>query len=299
MAEVALFNPSQVPAFAKKGELSAVAKALAGSGGGGGKRISIKGGVFRLISDGKEVAAIEDRFLDVVIVNAAPKISRTFYMKSYDPDTPAGPDCWSADGDKPDPSVSAKQSDTCASCPQNVKGSGAGESRACRFSQRVAVVLANDIEGDVLQLTLPAQSIFGKEEGDNRPLQAYSRWLIAQNIGPDMVVTRMKFDTKAEAPKLFFKPMRWLTDDEHETCVRQGQSDDATKAVTMSVAQTPKTVAPAQLEGKPPSTKSKAKPKAEEEDGEVEEPEVRKEKEATAPKKSKLSSVVADWDTDD
>lgn len=300
MAEVALFNPSQVPAFAKKGELSAVAKALAGSGGGGGKRISIKGGVFRLISDGKEVAAIEDRFLDVVIVNAAPKISRTFYMKAYDPDTPAGPDCWSADGDKPDPSASAKQSDTCASCPQNVKGSGAGESRACRFSQRVAVVLANDIEGDVLQLTLPAQSIFGKEEGDNRPLQAYSRWLIAQNIGPDMVVTRMKFDTKAEAPKLFFKPMRWLTDDEHETCVRQGQSDDATKAVTMSVAQAaPKTVAPAQLEGKPPSAKTKAKPKAEEEDGEVEEPEVRKEKEAAAPKKSKLSSVVADWDTDD
>lgn len=299
MAEVALFNPSQVPAFAKKGELSAVAKALAGSGGGGGKRISIKGGVFRLISDGKEVAAIEDRFLDVVIVNAAPKISRTFYMKAYDPDTPAGPDCWSADGDKPDPSASAKQSDTCASCPQNVKGSGAGESRACRFSQRVAVVLANDIEGDVLQLTLPAQSIFGKEEGDNRPLQAYSRWLIAQNIGPDMVVTRMKFDTRAEAPKLFFKPMRWLTDDEHETCVRQGQSDDATKAVTMSVAQTPKTVAPAQLEGKPPSAKTKAKPKAEEEDSEVEEPEVRKEKEATAPKKSKLSSVVADWDTDD
>jgi len=35
MSEVALFNPSQVPAFAKKGELSAVAKALAGGGGGG------------------------------------------------------------------------------------------------------------------------------------------------------------------------------------------------------------------------------------------------------------------------
>jgi hypothetical protein len=301
MSEVALFNPSQVPAFAKTGELSAVAKALAGGGGGGGgKRISIKGGVFRLIADGKEVAAIEDRFLDVVIVNAAPKISRTFYMKAYDPDTPAGPDCWSADGDKPDPTATSKQSDTCATCPQNVKGSGAGESRACRFSQRVAVVLANDIEGDVLQLTLPAQSIFGKEEGDNRPLQAYSRWLIAQNIGPDMVVTRMKFDTKAQSPKLFFKPMRWLTDDEHETCVRQGKTDDATKAVTMTVAQTDKVTAPpVALEGKPPAAKPKAKPKAEVEDEEVEEPEVRKEEKATAPKKSKLSSVVADWDTDD
>ena len=299
MSNVAVFNPSQVPAFAKKGELSAVAKALAGGGGGGsGKRISIKGGVFRLIADGKEVAAIEDRYLDVVIVNAASKISRTFYMKAYDPDSPAGPDCWSADGDKPDPSAVDKQSDTCASCPQNVKGSGMGDSRACRFSQRIAVVLANDIEGDVLQLSLPAQSIFGKEEGDNRPLQAYSRWLIAQSIGPDMVVTRMKFDTKAQSPKLFFKPMRWLTDDEHETCVRQGQTDDATKAITMTVAQTDKVQAPpVQLEGKPPA-KAKAKAKEESEE-DVEEPEVRKEKEAPAPKKSKLSSVVADWDTDD
>jgi len=299
MSNVAVFNPSQVPAFAKKGELSAVAKALAGGGGGGsGKRISIKGGVFRLIADGKEVAAIEDRYLDVVIVNAASKISRTFYMKAYDPDSPAGPDCWSADGDKPDPSAVDKQSDTCASCPQNVKGSGMGDSRACRFSQRIAVVLANDIEGDVLQLSLPAQSIFGKEEGDNRPLQAYSRWLIAQSIGPDMVVTRMKFDTKAQSPKLFFKPMRWLTDDEHETCVRQGQTDDATKAITMTVAQTDKVQAPpVQLEGKPPA-KAKAKAKEESEE-DVEEPEVRKGKEAPAPKKSKLSSVVADWDTDD
>ena len=58
MSNVAVFNPSQVPAFAKKrGELSAVAKALAGGGaGGGGKNISIKGGVFRLIASGKEVA---------------------------------------------------------------------------------------------------------------------------------------------------------------------------------------------------------------------------------------------------
>jgi len=300
MSNVAVFNPSQVPAFAKKGELSAVAKALAGGGGGGsGKRISIKGGVFRLIADGKEVAAIEDRYLDVVIVNAASKISRTFYMKAYDPDSPAGPDCWSADGDKPDPSAVDKQSDTCASCPQNVKGSGMGDSRACRFSQRIAVVLANDIEGDVLQLSLPAQSIFGKEEGDNRPLQAYSRWLIAQSIGPDMVVTRMKFDTKAQSPKLFFKPMRWLTDDEHETCVRQGQTDDATKAITMTVAQTDKVQAPpVQLEGKP-LTKAKANAAKEEPEEDVEEPEVRKGKEAPAPKKSKLSSVVADWDTDD
>ena len=85
MSNVTVFNPSQVPAFARnRGELSPMAKALAGGAGGGGKRISIKGGVFRLISGGKEVASIEDRHLDVVIVNAAPKVSRVWYGKTYD-----------------------------------------------------------------------------------------------------------------------------------------------------------------------------------------------------------------------
>jgi len=64
MSNVALFNPAQAPAFAKnRGELSALAKSLAGGAGGNsfGKRISIKGGVFRLLASGKEIAAIDER----------------------------------------------------------------------------------------------------------------------------------------------------------------------------------------------------------------------------------------------
>jgi hypothetical protein len=298
MSNVVAFNPSQVPAFAKKGELSAVAKALAGGGGGQtGKRISIKGGVFRLISEGKEVAAIEERYLDVVIVNAAPKIGRIFYDGAFDPENPAPPRCWSADGEKPDAKVDNPPAQTCAACPNNIKGSGNGESRACRFSQRLAVVLANDMGGDVMQLTLPATSIFGKEESDNRPLQAYARWLAAQSVGPDMVVTRMKFDTKAESPKLFFKPVRWLTDDEHETCAEKGKTSEAIRAITLTVSQTDG-VKPIALEGKPPA-KAKAAPVEED----VEEPEIRKDKETPAPKaKNKNASLAVqadEWDTDD
>lgn len=254
MSNIALFSSSNVPAFAKKQELSALAKSLAGGGGGGGKRISIKGGVFRLLVDGKEIAAIEERYLDIVLVNAAPKIGRTFYMKTYDGDTPSAPDCWSADGEKPDATAANPQASNCASCPQNAKGSGQGDSRACRFSQRLAVVLANDIEGDVLMLQAPAASIFGKAEGENMPLQAYARFLAAQGVSPETVITRMKFDTKAEAPKLFFKPMRWLTEEEYAIAVEKGQSPEAKQAITMTVAQMDKASAPAPMElpGKPP-----------------------------------------------
>ena len=70
MSNVALFNPSQAPAFAKnRTSLSPMARALAGGAvGNRTKSISIKGGVFRLNEGGKEIAAIEERYLDVVIV---------------------------------------------------------------------------------------------------------------------------------------------------------------------------------------------------------------------------------------
>jgi hypothetical protein len=274
MSNIAVFNPGQLPAFAKKGELSATAKALAGSAGASGKRISIKGGVFRLIDNGKEVAAVEERYLDVVIVHAAPKVGRTFYAGTYDENKTAAPDCWSADGDKPDASIKTPQFYNCANCPKNAKGSGQGDAKACRYSQKLAVLLANDIEGDVMQLQLAATSLFGDAEGENRPLNAHAKWLTAQGIDPTMLVTRLKFDTKAPVPKLFFKPMRWLTDDEYAVTKAKGESEDAIKAITMSVfAQDggSTVAAPAAFEGTPPKAATKAAP-APQADGEDDEP---------------------------
>ena len=319
-----MFNPSNVPAFAKNAELSATTLALAGNvnAGSGMKRVSIKGGVFRLLASGKEIASIEDRHLDVIIVKAAPKVSRIFYAGGYDKDAAAAaPDCTSADGEKPDAGVKNKQSSSCTTCPQNIAGSGNGQSRACRYQQRLAVVLANNPDGDVLQVTLPATSIFGKEDGDKRPLQAYARYMAAQTppVNLDAIVTRMKFDTKAESPKLFFSPMRWLTDDEYESAVEQSKSKDAEKAVAVTPASADGVVAPAPLaiEGKRPAIaplgemfdkdeeqamaveKAKTKKaKAVEVEAE-EEPEVRNaatKVESVPAKKNKLADIVADWD---
>lgn len=318
MSNVSIFNPSKAPAFVKRGELSDIAKALAGSGSDAIKRISTKGGVFRLMHGSKEITSIDERFLDVVIVKAAPKVSRTFYMKAYDGETASAPDCWSADGDTPDPKSANKQAATCASCPQNIAGSGNGQSRACRYSQRLAVVLASDMEGDVLQLSLPATSIFGKENGDDRPLQAYARFLVAQGVDPGTVITRMKFDTKAEFAKLFFKPMRWLTDDEFEMANRQKDTPEAQRAVETSFGDGAAKPAPMQLPGAkpkaqaavvveeddeppaPPPKAKKAKPEKAETtlEGEADEPAVKKsaEKPSAVPVKKDLASIVADWD---
>ena len=301
MSELAVFNPTQLPAFARKGELSDLARSLAGGSTSTMKRISTKGGVFRLIAGGKEVAAIDDRHLDVIIVQAAPKISRTYYSGTYEEGSASAPNCWSADGEKPDASVEEPQCSNCASCPQNAKGSGQGDSRACRFSQRLAVVLANDVHGDVMQLNLAATSIFGKEEGDKRPLQAYARYLAAQSISPEMLVTRLRFDTKAAVPKLFFQPVRYLSEDEYPVALEKGQTEEAKRAVTMTVAQTDgvKKEKPLQLEGTKPV--AKAAP-VESEAAEVDEPEKRKapaKANAVPEKKANLTDLVGQWDTDD
>lgn len=334
MSNIQVFNPgANVPAFARQG-LSETAKALAG-GGGGGKRISIKGGVFRLLVDGKEVTAIDERFLDVVIIKAAPKISRVFYTGQYDDTNPTPPDCWSQDGDVPSPDAENPQASRCAECPQNIAGSGQGQSRACRHQQRLAVVLANDVEGDVMQLTLPATSIFGKAEGDNRPLQEYARWLVAQEVNPEAVVTRLRFDTSVQQPKLFFKAVRWLTEEEYEAVQAAAESPDAKRAITMALAKMDNVTGKpadevAALPGKPPAkaaskpvavsepedeeeapppppkarskaTKAASKPAAAPAEDDAGEPEVRPAKTAKTAKPaveqpSSLTSMIDEWD---
>jgi len=313
MSNITLFNSAKVPAFVANAELSETTLALAGgpASGPGVKRVSIKGGVFRLVAGGKEIANIEDRHLDVIVVKAAPKVSRIFYAGKYDKDAPgAAPDCWSNDGETPDKSIKDPQASTCAKCPQNIAGSGNGNSRACRYQQRLAVVLANNPEGDVLQVTLPATSIFGKGEGDKLPLQAYARWAATQTppVNLDMVVTRMKFDTSAESPKLVFAPQRWLTSQEYATVQEKAQSPEAQRAVMMTPAAADGVTktAPMLLEGKRPDAADadeeeapKPKKKAAPAVSEDEEPEVRKpapKADAVPAKKGKLADIVADWD---
>ena len=312
MSNITVFNSAKAPAFARNAVLSETTLALAGgaASGPGVKRVSIKGGVFRLVAGGKEIANIEDRHLDVIVVKAAPKVSRIFYMGKYDKDAAAvAPDCWSNDGDMPDKSIKSPQASNCAKCQQNIAGSGNGNSRACRYQQRLAVVLANNPSGDVLQVTLPATSIFGKGEGDKLPLQAFARWAATQTppVNLDTVVTRMKFDTTAESPKLVFSPQRWLTDEEYETVQEKAQSVEAQRAVMMTPAGADGVTKPAPMvldgkrpdvaeeEDEAPKPKKKAAPAVSEDD----EPEVRKAapKSETVPaKKGKLADIVADWD---
>ena len=200
------------------------------------KRISIKGSVFRMMVEGKEVAKNEERAMNMVIVGAAQYNSRSFYEATFAEGQGAKmPDCFSDNGISPSAKSLAPQSATCKDCPQNVDGSApSGKGRACRFSRRLAVVLENDQQGDVFQITLPAQSIFGKGIDGKLPLEAYVRLLGTNNVSVTSVVTEMRFDTSSATPKLTFKAVRYLEEDEFANALAKGKTPEAKAAIGLT-----------------------------------------------------------------
>jgi len=235
MSEMSLFqNGSQLPAHIKRGELNAITKALMGNSS---KRISIEGGSFRLIVGGQEVAVKEERFMNVIMLRAADTNTRTFYEGTYVKGTKAKPACWSSDSVAPHEDVKTPQSSKCATCPQNIKGSGQNDSRACRFQRRLAVLLENDVDGDIYAMSIPAASIFDNGEGRKMGLQQYARFLGGHGIDVNAVMTEMRFDTNATAPKLTFSAHRPLEEAEYATVLARKDEQSAIDAVTMTVSQ--------------------------------------------------------------
>jgi len=201
------------------------------------KRISIKGGKWRMVMGGEQIATSNSETLDVVVVNAAPNVSRYFYNKGYDGKSVGAPDCWSNDGVKPDAKSRLPQYKTCEGCPKNTAGSGSnGTGRACRYARRLAVVLANDVQqSDIYQIQLPPTSMFGKAKDENHMgLDAYVRHLAGYNYSITGVVTEMRFDPNAEAPRIYFRGVKRLSDEERAVVAEKSTSPEALAAIAFN-----------------------------------------------------------------
>jgi hypothetical protein len=304
--EMTLFGkPNNAALALLSGIEDSLTSTLAG-GGSGNKRISIEGGAFREFVGGKEVRVSEERSMKVILINAAP-VSRMFFEGTYVKGAKTKPTCWSSDTQTPDKAVpeDQRQAKFCKDCKQHIKGSGQGDTRACRFQQRIAVALDGELHKEaVYQITLPSTSVFGDAEGGGKkmPLQAYGRHLKAYNTPAISIVTEMRFDIDSATPKLVFSPVRALEEDELATAVKLQNHPDTIKAITMNVSQmdgvipAPKGALP--MEEPAPAPVPKAAPKATKVAAEeVDEPiKVTKKSAPAAEPKSELSDIVGDWD---
>lgn len=194
----------QVPAHlaTRIGQQSALAASLAAglASGESYPRISLKGSRFRIV-EGKTETVLDQTKLNVVIVGANPRLSKTYYAKQWDPnDEPSGPDCFSLDGIGPDASVQNPENDLCASCPMNAWGSkispNGQQIKACADQKRLAIVAAEDPTGPVYLLQVTPAALKG--------LNQYQKELTVRGIPVEVVKTVLSFDTDASFPKLKF-----------------------------------------------------------------------------------------------
>lgn len=294
MSNIALLN-QDLPDFLQQAGVSELTKSLAGKTGV--KRIVPKNGIFRKMVGGEEMGKVKGA-LNAIIVNASPKVGRIFYAKQWTPDSePTAPDCFSNDGNVPDAGSANKQSDRCDSCPQNIKGSGMGNSKACRYSQRIAMVLEEDfgtsLEGEVYQMNLASKSLFGDSTGDNtHTFGNYAKYLANNGKSLDYVVTTITFNEENDNQSVLFTPARFINKGEYAVTSQVAAKPEVQKMVTMTPYQadmsgrTPKLEAPAAAAT--PVTVADA----------VAEPTKRESKKADTPvpaPKKDLSSVVAAW----
>ena len=304
MSNIALLN-QDLPDFLQTAGVSELTKQLAGRTGV--KRIVPKNGIFRKVVGGEEMGKVKGD-LNVIVVNASPKVGRIFYVKQWSPDAePTAPDCFSNDGIAPDAGSTNPQADRCDSCQQNIKGSGMGNSKACRYSRRIAVTLEEDfgtsLEGEVYQMNLASKSLFGDSVGDNtHPFESYTKYLANNGKSLDYVVTQMSFNEDNDNQSILFTPVRFINKHEHGVTSKVAALPNVQKMVTMTPYQAdasgraPKLEAPVRV-AEPPKAQAPA-----EDEPPFEEPKKRESKKAVEPAvtaKKNLDSVVAAWSTEE
>ena len=222
----------QVPAhlahlYAQPAAFNLGASVAAGISSGAHNRISIKQARWRLVNTQGEETALQTWHLDVLIVNANDHTSKVFYEGAYDPSTAdnIAPRCWSDNGFAPSDRVSNPVNYTCANCPMNVFGSkitpAGKKTRACSDSKRLAVVLADNPDGLVYELRVPAASLTNMANAMTD--------MVKRGVRIETMVWRLEFDPQAEFPKITFTPAAWVNETQMAAVTRlMGSSETAT-----------------------------------------------------------------------
>ena len=186
--------------------------------------LSIKGKVFRVRVNGEEQALLDPAtrqplpFLDVVLVNASPQLSKTYYAKGFVDGDLNPPDCWSLDSIAPDRSVANKMAPLCANCPMNAFGSritdNGKQAKACQDARRVAVVMPHQLDGQeqmIMLLRVPQSSL--------KNLKVYAHLLERHQMEPGACVTRLAFDYQEAFPKLLFNFVSPLNEQQYDKAI--------------------------------------------------------------------------------
>lgn len=227
--------------------------------------LSYKGKVWHLCEgDSRQLIANDQDepvpSIEVVILKANPNIGKTYYPDGYEEGSSERPVCYSNDSVAPAADSPQPQSNKCAICPHNQFGSKITENgargKACSDFRRLAVAPSGDLERAML-LRVPAASL--------KELVAYASDLNKRHVPYQAIVTRVGFDHTVAYPKLSFKAMRYL-DEQEVGIVREMMDSDLVASITSVNAVSPSVAtAPAQTDelGPAPAHVQQMAPQAE------------------------------------
>jgi len=317
VANITIFKHQTSVSTGRKRELSELTKSMLSRGLTTRRIQTSTNGTFKRRVNGEQIGrAIRGEF-NAIIVGGLAEASRVYYAKQYDPDgEPTLPDCWSNLGDVTEEGAENPQAKSCATCPQNIKGSGTGDRRACRYQRRIAILLEGDNTGEVYQFNVPSKSLFGKGVGNDHPFESYMRFLAANQYSVEHVITNIRYNENADGMELIFSPAREITDEEAELVATAVADPETLRVCMLTVAAASKVTKQPEPEAAPLKgalkTKKEVKPKPsfvdEDEDEEVavKEPPVRVRTKVAEPevavsgsKEEKLAAALSAWVDDD
>ena len=261
--ELIVSDTAEVPAYIFNPDLARQANedAAAGIGTGFPARIKISGTRFVLVDGNGEEKPyltsnmVEDprtgvMYMKVVVLRAKKPLQKAWYLKKYDPNADAfqAPDCFSNDGERPDPSSASKQCDTCAACPHNAFGSGtdqngnATKGKACSDSKILAVFVPKH---GVFSFKIPPASL--KNFGE------YVKMLSFKGAPIGRVLTLVGFDMASTYPVMVFANGGDLKQEQIDTLEAMSMTpevDDIVKGIS-STPSAPALPAPPKQVSKP------------------------------------------------
>ena len=171
-----------------------------------GTRFVVKNGITEKVLDVLQIKG--------VIIAAKGPFDKAFYLKLFTPGDDAAPDCFSRDGERPDPQAKDKQNGACAGCPRNCFGTGKDSQgdptagKACADSKVVALTVAERNEDGTLlcyQFKIPPASLTGWNKYVSE-LDQHGAYL------PE-VITEIGFNPEKSYPQYTFKMIGTVSDE--------------------------------------------------------------------------------------
>jgi len=192
--------------------------------------IDLEKAVFKFSNNGVAIEVSEFTSLHVVVVASAPDLFRQYYKDPFVENRMQHPICWSSNSRNPDPEVEKPQHRSCILCDKNIKGSGEGLTRACKYRQRICVVKIDNLQSPLWQVNLAGPSIFNVDR-EEQGYKAYCKYIQSSGQSVSGVVTDMYI---TDAGCIAFKPIRHCNRDEWLQVRELSKSDKARECITKS-----------------------------------------------------------------